>query len=150
MFGECYGNRTTDEEWLLKQLATRKVSQKHLLCQSSVKTKRAGRGRPCCFCITVCLSFVCVVLNITCQYCSHQQNSTVSAMSSLLQAAEGQTKQTISCSTVWSSAELHNSAFITADRLDGLVVKASALRAEDPGFESCLRRDFSGSSHTSD
>ena len=30
-----------------------------------------------------------------------------------------------------------------------LVVKASALRAEDQGFESRLRRDFSGSSHTS-
>ena len=30
--------------------------------------------------------------------------------------------------------------------LAGLVVKASALRAEDPGFES---RDFSGSSHIS-
>ena len=27
-------------------------------------------------------------------------------------------------------------------RLGGLVVKASASRAEDPGFESCLRRDF--------
>ena len=26
----------------------------------------------------------------------------------------------------------------------GLVVKASASRAEDPGFESCLRRDFFG------
>ena len=36
------------------------------------------------------------------------------------------------------------------DRLGGLVVKASASRAEDPGFESRLRRDFSGSSHTSD
>ena len=35
-------------------------------------------------------------------------------------------------------------------RLDGLVVKTSASRAEDPGFESPLRRDFSGSSHTSD
>ena len=35
-------------------------------------------------------------------------------------------------------------------RLVGLVVKASAPRAEDPGFESRLRRDFSGSSHTSD
>ena len=35
-------------------------------------------------------------------------------------------------------------------RLVGLVVKASASRAEDPGFESRLRRDFSGSSHTSD
>ena len=31
-----------------------------------------------------------------------------------------------------------------------LVVKASASRAEDPGFESRLRRDFSGSSHTGD
>ena len=31
----------------------------------------------------------------------------------------------------------------------GLVVKASALRAEDPGFETRLRRDFSESSHTS-
>ena len=36
------------------------------------------------------------------------------------------------------------------DRLVGLVVKASASGAEDPGFESRLRRDFSGSSHTSD
>ena len=33
--------------------------------------------------------------------------------------------------------------------LVGLVVKASASRAEDPGFESQLRRDFSGSNHTS-
>ena len=33
---------------------------------------------------------------------------------------------------------------------DRLVVKASASRAEDPGFESRLRQDFSGSSHTSD
>ena len=30
------------------------------------------------------------------------------------------------------------------DRLVGLVVKASESRAEDPGFESRLRRDFSG------
>ena len=30
------------------------------------------------------------------------------------------------------------------------MVKASASRAEGPGFESHLRRDFSGSSHTSD
>ena len=30
------------------------------------------------------------------------------------------------------------------DRLVGLVVKASASRVEDPGFESCLRWDFSG------
>ena len=32
----------------------------------------------------------------------------------------------------------------------GLVVKASASRAEDPGFESRLRRDFFWVSHTSD
>ena len=36
------------------------------------------------------------------------------------------------------------------NRLDGLAVKASAWRAEDPGFESRLRQDFSDSSHTSD
>ena len=30
------------------------------------------------------------------------------------------------------------------------MVKASASRAEDPGFESRLRRDFFGLSHTSD
>ena len=35
-------------------------------------------------------------------------------------------------------------------RIAGLVVKASASGAEDPRFESGLRRDFSGSSHTSD
>ena len=38
----------------------------------------------------------------------------------------------------------------TQYRLAGLVVKASASRVEGPGFESRLRRDFSGSSHTSD
>ena len=32
----------------------------------------------------------------------------------------------------------------TLDRLVGLVVKASASRAEGPGFESRLRRDFFG------
>ena len=37
------------------------------------------------------------------------------------------------------------------NRLVGLVVKTSALRAEDPGFDSRLRRgDFSGLSHASD
>ena len=35
-------------------------------------------------------------------------------------------------------------------RLVGLVVKASTSRAEDPGFESHLRWDFSWSSRTSD
>ena len=34
--------------------------------------------------------------------------------------------------------------------LAGLVVKAPAWVVEDPGFESCLRRDFSRWSHTSD
>ena len=34
-------------------------------------------------------------------------------------------------------------------RLAGQVVRASASGAEDPGFESCLWQDFSGSSHTS-
>ena len=38
----------------------------------------------------------------------------------------------------------------TFHRLVGLVVKASASRVEDPGFESRLRQNFSGSSHTSD
>ena len=37
-----------------------------------------------------------------------------------------------------------------SDRLVGLVVKASASRAENQGFECRLRRDFPGSSHTSD
>ena len=36
------------------------------------------------------------------------------------------------------------------DRLTGLLVKVSASRAEDPGFESRLLQDFSGLSHTSD
>ena len=43
-----------------------------------------------------------------------------------------------------------SSSFASPDRLGGLVVKASASGAEDPGFESRLCRDFSGSSHTSD
>ena len=37
-----------------------------------------------------------------------------------------------------------------ANRLASLVVKASASGAEDPGFESRLRRDFFGPSYTSD
>ena len=41
-------------------------------------------------------------------------------------------------------------SFISLRRLVGLVVKASASRAEDLGFESRLRRDFPGLSHTSD
>ena len=37
-----------------------------------------------------------------------------------------------------------NISFLHVNRLVGLVVKASASRAEDPGFESRLRRDFFG------
>ena len=33
---------------------------------------------------------------------------------------------------------------VSLDRLIGQVVTAYASRAEDPGFESCLCRDFSG------
>ena len=40
--------------------------------------------------------------------------------------------------------------FVGFDRRVGLVVKAFASGAEDPEFESLLRRDFSGSSHTGD
>ena len=39
---------------------------------------------------------------------------------------------------------------LSADRLIGVVVKAYVSGAEDPGFESRLQLDFSGSSHTSD
>ena len=35
-------------------------------------------------------------------------------------------------------------AFLAYHRLAGLVVKASASRVEDPGFEARLRRDFFG------
>ena len=48
-----------------------------------------------------------------------------------------------------SSSACSISAATTNDRLAGQVVKASASGAEDPGFESRLPRDFSGSSHTS-
>ena len=41
--------------------------------------------------------------------------------------------------------------FLFPNRLVGLVVKTSASRADDPGFEIRLRRDFfSRLSHTSD
>ena len=39
--------------------------------------------------------------------------------------------------------------FVCVYRLVGLVVKASALRAAGPGFDSRFRRNFCGSSHTS-
>ena len=43
-----------------------------------------------------------------------------------------------------STRPLHPVCSSAANRLVGLVVKVSASRAEDPGFESRLRRDFSG------
>ena len=55
-----------------------------------------------------------------------------------VQSVEMGEKPTLSCN--------HN----RMDRLVGLVVKASASRAENSGFESNLRREFSGWSHTSD
>ena len=53
---------------------------------------------------------------------------------------------------IWRLEDLRqalNESVVTAQalqvyRLFGLVVKTSASRAEDPGFESRLRRDFSG------
>ena len=43
----------------------------------------------------------------------------------------------------WKS-RLSETAIRLSHRLVGLAVKASASRAEDPGFDSRLRRDFSG------
>ena len=58
---------------------------------------------------------------------------------------------------VWAPAELYqwlknwpSSGYPAGDSLTGLVVKACASGVEDPGFESHLRQDFSGWSHTSD
>ena len=50
----------------------------------------------------------------------------------------------------WTRSGMKSAARSRPNRLVGLVVKASASGAEDPGFESRLQRDFSGSSHTSD
>ena len=47
-------------------------------------------------------------------------------------------------------ATIHIEGLHAIYRLVGLVVKASASGAEDPGIESRLRWDFSRSSHTSD
>ena len=41
-------------------------------------------------------------------------------------------------------ATLPTTSGLNWNRLVGLVVIASASRAEDPGFESCLRQDFFG------
>ena len=47
-----------------------------------------------------------------------------------------------SCSVFREITQKHFRASPRWHRFDGLVVKASASRAEDPGFESRLRRDF--------
>ena len=57
--------------------------------------------------------------------------------------------KTLELATIFLSLTSQAQGILT-DRLVGLVVKVSASTAEDPGFESRLRRDFSGSSHTSD
>ena len=52
--------------------------------------------------------------------------------------------------TLWQTADF---ALLTGLKIYcfvGLAVKASAPRAEDPGFKSRLRGDFSGSSHSGD
>ena len=51
---------------------------------------------------------------------------------------------------LWRRAASCSGRTPPTDRLASLVVKASASGAEDPEFESRLRRDFSRSSHTSD
>ena len=48
------------------------------------------------------------------------------------------------------SLSLSLSVCLCLYRLIAQVVKASARKAEGPEFESCLRWDFSGLSHTSD
>ena len=52
--------------------------------------------------------------------------------------------RTVDHSLYLYTAFLSPFAYQVHDRLVGLVVKASASRAEDPGFESHLRRDFFG------
>ena len=53
---------------------------------------------------------------------------------------EGERERERLCSCVFCAYQFMN-------RLVGLVVKASASGVEDPGFESSLRWNFSGSSH---
>ena len=45
---------------------------------------------------------------------------------------------------IFIQAEMIVPVLVHYDRLVGLVVKASTSRAEGPGFESRLRRDFFG------
>ena len=66
------------------------------------------------------------------------------------QAFPGCVVKSPTCSIAVLFPGLSDAPHASGDRLGGLVVKAFASRAEDPEFESRLRRDFSGSSHTSD
>ena len=54
------------------------------------------------------------------------------------------------CRTRVSYLACYNGTPCVWYRLFGLVVKACVSKAEDPGFEFPLRRDFPGLSHTSD
>ena len=54
------------------------------------------------------------------------------------------------CLLSWPYIRICTWRILQLNRLVGLVVKASASRAEDPGFDSACARIFSGSSHTSD
>ena len=56
----------------------------------------------------------------------------------------------VTCSTCILVYHVRHRYLALWNRLAGLVVKASASGAEDPRFESRLRRDFPGPSLTSD
>ena len=53
-------------------------------------------------------------------------------------------------SCLFLCCDLCSNIILSVHRIGDLVIKASTSGAEDRGFESRLRRDFSGSSHTSD
>ena len=59
-------------------------------------------------------------------------------------------KDLIVCASECTHIQTWPQLVLSSDRFVGLVVQASASRAEDPGFESRVRRIFSESSHTSD
>ena len=67
-------------------------------------------------------------------------NSRATYVRPVLRSVPHATKVSVSSSS--SSSTSAASASVSSYRLIGLVVKASALRAEDPGFEPRLRRDF--------
>ena len=51
---------------------------------------------------------------------------------------------------IYTCIQTYICTYLDNYRLVGQVVEVSAPKAEGPEFESRLRRDFSGSSHTSD